>query len=329
MVKPSATVFIPQTSKACLLMRPNLKTINTILMKRTTAKIIVVIQMVMMALITPKILHKKLMKKTIPMMLRSIGLNAPVRVVTALAITKFGMEPTPMVSLTGIKDMPPFLHRQAEDLAPMVSSVILFMELTSIASAALSVSLLLRLTGLSVLMNTNTATAPTISGTVPRDPMVCLMNPKAIPLAKELKLEELAQTVNSVILYTELLRLASAVVKLSQLGNSDKSSIQMPVLLFGDQEMDTGITKASLELTGVLHLVMFGLKLEVTETFQFQEITLEMVSLDLLSSDHPMDTGTSRAQDHLTGELLPETLVFNAEEMEIFQFLLITSMRAR
>lgn len=203
------------------------------------------------------------------------------------------------------------------------------MELTNIASAALLVNLLLRLTGLSVLMNINTAIVLTISGMVPRDLMVYLMNHKATPLAQELQLEEHAQTVNSEILCTELLRLASAAVNLSQIGNLELSSIQMPVLLYGDLEMDTGITRALLELIGELPVVMFGLKQEVTETFQFLEITMVMALLDLLYSDLEMDTGTLRAQDHLTGEPLLETLLFNAEQMEISQFLLTTSMRAR
>lgn len=107
MVKPSAAVFNtdpvnPEVSKACLLMIPTLKTINMILMKKMTAKIILKIQRKrMMVLIIPKILPKKKTVKTIALTRRKFGLNAPVRVVTAIAKTKFGTEPIPMASLTG------------------------------------------------------------------------------------------------------------------------------------------------------------------------------------------------------------------------------------
>ena len=133
--------------------------------------------------------------------------------------------------------------RKVEDLAPMVSLEILSVELTNIASAALLQNQLQRLIGLSVLMREVTVLVKPTSGTVPKDPTVNQTRREVIPKRKELLLENNAPTANSEILYVEQKKHASAVKIFSIHGKPEKSSTQTLDLPFGDQEMDTGITR--------------------------------------------------------------------------------------
>lgn len=148
------------------------------------------------------------------------------------------------------------------------------MELTNTASAKFH-----QLNGLSALVKVNIALATTKSGMVPRVPMAALTSPKATPLSKPSKEEEIATTPRMEILFMELISTASAALRLSSIFQT----------LTGPSALVKVVTAVATTKSGTVLWVAMVTQTTAKATLLWMPFKVEEIATTLNSEIHCME----------------------------------------